>query len=280
MSAEEVNSADNLIIDSAWGQIIGTRKSQQDHAAIVNWPNGFSLLILADGMGGHAGGEEASHLVVETFRQHFIESVESDIRQRFLEGLSAANLAVYDCAKQNPELEGMGSTFLAVTFDGTSIQWVSVGDSPLWLFRDGELRQINENHSMAAILAKQVKDGLISEEEAANSPERSQLLDAVLGKDIKMVDAPDETLAVQHDDIVILASDGVETCSLEELQELLVDGVQNASCSADQIVTKILEKVQSHQRKSQDNSTVNVMRILKDQEQINTVQSSETIKTK
>lgn len=276
MSAEEVSTVESLIIDTAWGQIIGTRKSQQDHAAIVNWPNGFSLAILADGMGGHAGGAEASHLVVDTFRQCFVESAESNIRQRFLEGLSAANLAVFDCAKANPELEGMGSTFLAVTFDGSSIQWASVGDSPLWLYRDGKIKQINENHSMASVLAKQVEEGLISAEEAATSPERSQLLEAILGKDIKMLDAPEETLAVQNGDIIILASDGVETCSLTELEEIIANETKNTATNAEQIVAKILAKVEEHQRKSQDNSTLNVLRILNDQEEVNTVQDSET----
>lgn len=276
MPAEEANSADILVVNSAWGQIIGTRKSQQDHAAIVNWPSGFSLAILADGMGGHAGGAEASHIVVDTFRQRFIDSTENNIRQRFLEGLSAANLAVFDCAQANPELEGMGSTFLAVTFDGSSIQWISVGDSPLWLYRDGKIRQLNENHSMAAVLAKQVAEGTISKEEAASSPERSQLLDAVLGKDIKMVDAPEEALTVQHGDLIILASDGVETCSLEELEELFGDEVEKESCNAEQIVSAILESVQGHQRNSQDNATVNVLRILTDQEQVNTLQGKDT----
>lgn len=276
MSAEEASTVENLITDSAWGQIIGTRKSQQDHAAIVNWPNGFSLAILADGMGGHAGGAEASHLVVDTFRQCFVESTISNIRERFLEGLSAANLAVFDYATANPELEGMGSTFLAVTFDGASIQWVSVGDSPLWLYREGKIKQINENHSMASVLAKQVEEGLISAEEAATSPERSQLLEAILGKDIKMLDAPEETLAVQNGDIIILASDGVETCSLAELEELISNETKNAAVNAEQIVAKILALVEKHQRKSQDNSTVNVLRILNDQEEVNTVQNNET----
>lgn len=275
MSSEETSTTENLIIDAAWGQIIGSRKSQQDHAAIVNWPNGFSLSILADGMGGHAGGAEASHIVVNTFRESFVESNESDIRQRFLDGLTAANLAIYDYAKKHPELEGMGSTFLAVTFDGTAIQWISVGDSPLWLFRDGALRQINENHSMAAVLANQVEEGLISSEEAANSPERSQLLDAVLGKDIKMVDAPKEVLPVHNGDIIILASDGVETCSLDELQELLNKEVQDNSSDAEKIVAKILASVEAHQRQSQDNSTLNVLRVISDQQQIDTGQNKQ-----
>lgn len=271
MSAQEASTLNAFIIDSAWGQIIGTRKSQQDHAAIVNWSNGFSLSILADGMGGHAGGAEASQLVVNTFRETFVESSESNIRQRFLEGLSAANLAVYDHAKENPELEGMGSTFLAVVFDGSSIQWASIGDSPLWHYRDGNIKQINENHSMASVLAKQVEEGLISKEEAATSPERSQLLEAILGRDIKMLDAPEEVLPVQEGDIFILASDGVESCSLEELEELLNIESQNTAINAETLVTKILSAVESHKKKSQDNSTVNIIRVISDQEQVDTL---------
>lgn len=276
MSAKQMSTLEDLVADTAWGQVIGTRKSQQDHAAIVNWPNGFSLAILADGMGGHAGGAEASHIVVDTFRQSFVESSESDIRQRFLEGVSAANLAIFDYSKANPELEGMGSTFLAVTFDGSSIQWISVGDSPLWLYRDGKIKQINENHSMATVLAKQVEEGLISQEEAAASPERSQLLEAILGKDIKMLDAPEETFQVKNGDIIILASDGVETCSIKELEEIVLNETKNTAVSAEHIVAKILSKVEEHQRKSQDNSTVNVLRILNDQEQVNTIQNDES----
>lgn len=271
MSANEASKLENLIADSAWGQIIGERKSQQDRAAIVNWPNGFALYILADGMGGHAGGAEASQIVVDTFRQHFIESEEDDIRQRFLHALEAANLAVFKHVQENPDLEGMGSTFLAVVFDGSSIRWISVGDSPLWLYREGRITQLNENHSMAAVLAKQVEEGQISQEEADTSPERSQLLEAVLGKDIKMVDVPEEIFPVYPGDVIMLASDGVETCSLEELQDFLA--IQNADpdMSSEQLVAGILDLVKQHQRPGQDNSTVNVIRVFSEQEQIETV---------
>tara|TARA_R110000824_G_scaffold336_10_gene2328 strand:- start:10120 stop:10953 length:834 start_codon:yes stop_codon:yes gene_type:complete len=271
MTAEEAGSSEVLDAESAWGQIIGTRKTQQDDAAIVNWPNGFSLSMLADGMGGHAGGAEASQLVVNTFRQHFIDSTENNIRQRFLSSLSAANLAVFDYTQQHPELEGMGATFLAVVFDGASIQWISVGDSPLWLFRNDEITRLNENHSMSTVLAKQVAEGLISAEEAATSPERSQLLEAVLGKDIKLLDAPEESFPVQEGDIIILASDGVETCSLDELQVLLSTSTENPDCNAEALIEAILSRVDAHQRASQDNSTLNIIRIVGVQDSVNTV---------
>ncbi len=282
MSTETEGETVNLQADSAWGQIIGTRDYQQDRAAIVNWPNGFSLYILADGMGGHVAGDEASELVVQTFRQHFVESDQTDIKQRFIDAVSAANLAIYEKISASPELDGMGSTFLALVFDGSSAQWISIGDSPLWLFRQGELVRLNENHSMASVLAKQVEEGIITAEEAASSPERSQLLEAVLGRDIKMVDAPEEAVPLKSGDILILASDGVETCSIDELQSLLAEASNNPELQAEDLVTAILEKVKAHNRPSQDNSTVNVVRILDAQADIATVQKktddSQTIK--
>lgn len=274
MAVEETDNPETLVADSAWGQIIGTRKTQQDDAAIVKWPNGFSLSILADGMGGHAGGAEASQLVVNTFRQHFIDSDDGNIRQRFLAALSAANLAVFDHIQQHPDLEGMGSTFLAVVFDGSDIQWISVGDSPLWLYRNGKISRLNANHSMAVVLARQVEEGQISAEEAASSPERSQLLEAVLGRDIKMLDAPEESFPVEPDDIIILASDGVETCSIDELQSLLASESGKPETNAETLVASILNRVKEHQRQSQDNSTVNIIRLLDKQAQVDTVSAS------
>ena len=81
-------------VQVAWSQIIGARKSQQDSASVVTWPNGFRLLLLADGMGGHVGGDIASSLVIDTFKQQFIESDEQDIKQRLINALDAANLAI------------------------------------------------------------------------------------------------------------------------------------------------------------------------------------------
>ena len=225
-------------------------------------------------MGGHAGGAEASQLVVNTFRQHFIDSDDGNIRQRFLAALSAANLAVFDHIQQHPDLEGMGSTFLAVVFDGSDIQWISVGDSPLWLYRNGKISRLNANHSMAVVLARQVEEGQISAEEAASSPERSQLLEAVLGRDIKMLDAPEESFPVEPDDIIILASDGVETCSIDELQSLLASESGKPETNAETLVASILNRVKEHQRQSQDNSTVNIIRLLDKQAQVDTVSAS------
>jgi PPM family protein phosphatase len=242
----------------AWSQIIGTRKNQQDRAAIVSWPNGFRLLLLADGMGGCAGGEVASALVVETFRAHFIQSELKDMRERMILSLDAANKQLFRLTKKQPELAGMGTTLIAAIYDGQCIQWISVGDSPMWLVRGGEIKRLNANHSMTTVLAKQVAEGEITAEEAAMSPERSHLLEAVMGEDIEMLDAPEAEMPLLPGDCLMLASDGVESCLPDDILKLC----QAPSVHSEQLTLNILDAVSNVGKSSQDNASIVLMQVL------------------
>ena len=179
--------------DIAWRQIRGARAYQQDRAATVSVDGTQHLLVLADGMGGHTSGDIASDIVVRKFFHawHDLEAPD-EIPDRLIFALQAANLAIYDRVMSEPELAGMGTTLVAAHVEGDRLHWISVGDSPLWLFQDGELARLNANHSVASLLDQQVADGEISAEEAVRSPERSHLLEAVTGNDIHLVDvSPD-----------------------------------------------------------------------------------------
>ena len=241
--------------DIAWGQIQGQRESQQDRATCLSWPNGYHLLLLGDGIGGHAAGDAASTTVVESFRDAFVEARDPGSRERLLRALQAANLALFDRIEAEPHLAGMGTTLVAAVVDGNSLQWVSVGDSPLWLLRNGEVHRLNENHSIGGVLDRRAAAGEITVQEAAENAERSRLLEAVLGEDIKRVDAPPDPLPLQPGDLVVLASDGVETCSLEQLREIAAGPSSSAG-----LVGAILQAVEAHTLPSQDNATVIVLR--------------------
>ena len=114
---------------------------------------------------------------------------------------------------------------------------------------------MNENHSIGGVLDRRAAAGEITVQEAAEDAERSRLLEAVLGEDIKRVDAPPDPLPLQPGDLVILASDGVETCSLEELREIAAGPSSSAG-----LVGAILQAVEAHALPSQDNATVIVLR--------------------
>lgn len=256
----------------AWSQIIGTREYQQDHAAIISWPNGFRLLLLADGMGGHTGGDIASHCVIDTFREHFIKSAQEDMRLRMIDSLDAANRTLYHKIKDSPELSGMGTTLVAAIFDGLSLQWISVGDSPMWLIRGGSIKRLNQNHSMSEVLAAKVAAGEMTSEAAAESPMRTQLLEAVMGENIELLDAPESTLRLELDDWLILASDGVETCSEEQILDISLSSPE----SAEVFTTSLLAAVKDVGKHSQDNASVVIMQVNGTQENaLNTLQPVE-----
>lgn len=247
-----------MAVDIAWGQIIGQRESQQDRAACVSWPNDYHLLLLGDGIGGHAAGDLASSTAVERFRETFVHSGDMDCRKRLLHSLHAANSSLAERIRLEPQWKGMGTTLTAAAMDSGSLRWVSVGDSPLWLMRDGRMLRLNENHSMAAVLDRRAAAGEISPAEANRSAERSMLLEAVLGEELECIDAPLEAIPLQSSDIVMLASDGVETCSCDELCAIAGN---DASSPAVSIVNAILEAVKKHARPTQDNATVIVLKV-------------------
>ena len=117
------------------------------------------------------------------------------------------------------------------------------------------MRRLNENHSIGGLLDKRAAAGEITVHEAAESADRSRLTEAVLGDDIRLVDAPTQPLRLQCGDLVVLASDGVETCSLEELRD-----ISKNPQSAAVLVTAILQAVEAHGLPTQDNATVIVFR--------------------
>lgn len=243
--------------DIAWGQIQGARNSQQDSAACLSWPTDLHLLVLADGIGGYPGGDVASQTVVTSFRDAFVGSPDLPTRARLVHALQEANLALFDRAQNEARLKGMGTTIVAAGVETSSLYWVSVGDSPLWLFRNGEMRRLNEDHSVGGMLDKKVETGEISANEAANASDRSNLLDAVQGNDISLVDAPHRPVQLCLGDIVIVASDGVETCASHEIEEIVGAGHRSSANLADDL----LAAVESCARPGQDNTTVIVLRL-------------------
>lgn len=237
-------------------QIRGERKSQQDAANWCEWAPGCFLMVLADGVGGAAGGEVASRLVADGFRNSFMENNIGDIRSRLLKALSDANRAVYGKKSEDPNLADMGTTLIGAAIANGKLHWVSVGDSPLWLIRKGIAERLNENHSMGGLLDMRAAAGEITPEEAKQSVQRSILLEAVQGQDIHYVDAPSEPTSLAYGDAVIAASDGVETCSDDELAAIVTAGRP----SADDIVGAILDAVAAHKNPYQDNATLIVYR--------------------
>jgi protein phosphatase len=176
------------------------RTANQDRAY-----EGEGLFAVADGMGGHVGGETASQTAIDAFRATFVGHPSAD---GLADAVHAANRAVWDAARAQPNLRGMGTTLTAlalVTVDGNQdLTVVNVGDSRAYLYQHGELSQLTADHSL---VEEMVRSGELSAEEAAVHPQR-HILTRALGID------SDVEVDIWHvpphaGDRILLCSDGL-----------------------------------------------------------------------
>lgn len=215
----------------------GGRPYQEDSWALRTMNDGTLLAVVADGMGGHAGGAVASKLVVEAL----VATVAAG--GSLLQGLQKANEAVAAGAAGKPELAGMGSTLIAVRLKGSEMGWISVGDSPLYLVAEAGLERLNADHSMAPQIDALAKRGVISASEAANHPGRHTLREAVMGQPLALIDEGNRTL--QSGSRLLLCSDGVQSLTDDKI-------AAHASGTARSLIDAVLAVGAPHQ----DNITV------------------------
>jgi PPM family protein phosphatase len=167
---------------------------------------GDALLLVADGMGGHAAGEVASRIAADVLYRCFFAAAGRPIDEVLAECFHQANAEIFDTGQQNPEYAGMGTTCTAIAVRNNCAWLGHVGDSRAYLLRDDTFHQISEDHTLVAEL---VRRGSLTQEEAAHSPERNVILKA-LGTTATV--APkiwDEGMALRPDDRLLLCSDGL-----------------------------------------------------------------------
>jgi len=219
-------------------------------------PAGFA--VLADGMGGHTGGALASRTVCEEFLSA-VGGHQGAIADRLIAALKAANGALADKIFKNPLLSGMGSTLVGTSFGEHGIEWVSVGDSPLFLFRRGEIALLNADHSLAPELDRLVAEGKLTEQEARRDPRRHMLRSAVTGEEIDLLDVSQRPLALEPGDYVVLASDGIATLDYNEIARVIQGYAKDGAAAVAKALIRAIEAVREPY---QDNATVLVVRAL------------------
>lgn len=246
----------------ALNQIQGQREYQEDLCEILTpviLPDKQTgiLLILCDGMGGAAGGEEASKLVCRRFREAFASS-ELAMHNRLKFALETTHQIVIEYTENHPQYREMGTTLIAVCVTEQKLYWISVGDSPLWLLRDGQLQRLNADHSMAPIFAKMVEMGELSEEEAASDPKRHALRSLISRGKIKEVDVTDDAFDLQIGDQILLASDGIETLTDEQIVQVLLN---EKHTNSEQALDHLLLAVEAEEKPEQDNASAILYRV-------------------
>jgi serine/threonine protein phosphatase PrpC len=192
------------------------------------------LALVADGMGGHAAGEVASILTVETVRDLFQSDSTVDGLSHAIE---TANRRVIEDARQHPERFGMGTTVIAVGLTHDSVGVISptlfnVGDSRAYQLRDGALRQLSDDHSVAE---EWVRMGRLTPDEALTHPRRHQLTRA-LGVD-ESIDIDISSIAAMPGDRILLCSDGLSNELPPETLAELAGGSESLEESVNELVS-------------------------------------------
>jgi PPM family protein phosphatase len=200
------------------GQHQGARPYQEDSWALKTLKDGAILAVVADGMGGHAGGAVASRLVADAV----VKAMEQG--GSLADGLQAANAAVRAGATSKQQLAGMGSTLVAALVAGDEVRWVSVGDSPFYMVSAGKLERLNADHSMAPQIDALVARGVITAEEGADHPGRHTLREAVMGQPLTLID--EGTRRLPSDARLLLCSDGVHSLSEADIASQSAKPVQ------------------------------------------------------
>jgi serine/threonine protein phosphatase PrpC len=191
------------------------RNHNEDNFSIMT---DYGLFLVADGMGGHAAGEVASKMALDSL-QEFFGATQSDPERtwpykmdrtkgyeenRLITGIKLANLRIYETAQRESKKRGMGTTFVGIFTANDGVYVAHVGDSRVYRFRNGQLEMLTEDHSL---LNDYIKMKRLTEEEIANFPHKNVIVRALGMKDTVKVDTRFEVPALN--DTYLLCSDGL-----------------------------------------------------------------------
>jgi len=231
------------------------------------------VAVVADGMGGYEGGQEASRLAVDTLLAAYRDFPGNNPQQALIEALQTAHEQIRQYSFAHPELRGMGTTCTAAAIvssalsgdgagegarrdahrrpNGDELYYVHVGDTRLYLVRDGQITRVTRDHSYVERL---LEAGMISPEEAEHHPQRN-ILTAALGTNPDLViDSPAQPEPLRPEDVLLICSDGLWG---QVRDSELLRAVQNKS--AEKAGRDLIEL--ARERGGPDNITVEILRL-------------------
>ncbi len=191
----------------------------------LSFPKG-QLFVIADGMGGHAGGREASRLAVETVGRAYF-AVDAPIIESLKLAFQEANKVIFDYSVNHPQFYGMGTTCIAfVLRDGSGFA-AHIGDSRLYRITRNGIEQLTHDHSK---IAEMVRRGILTSEEARWHPERSMLYRA-MGVTLNMQFDLLDNIAIGTDDYFVMCTDGLSgLVEPNEIQDVVIRQPQQQAC--------------------------------------------------
>jgi serine/threonine protein phosphatase PrpC len=192
---------------------------------------GARLLVVADGMGGHVGGEIASAAAVNALKPLDTDVPMNELMAALQHAVKTANENLHGIVESDPSLQGMGTTLTAMLWAGTHVALIHIGDSRAYLLRNGELFQITHDHTLVQSL---VDEGRITIDEAASHPQRSLLLRALDGRG--EVDPDVSVRQAEVGDRYLLCSDGLSGVVTAETIHQVLSQVEDPQTAVRQLI--------------------------------------------
>ena len=251
------SSAPDLYLDVALVSDVGcVRTNNEDSGVIVNRSGSRKLegegmlVVVADGMGGHAAGEVASQMAVELIPRVYFEAGRPGAAA-LVQSIEASNRAIFERASSASECAGMGTTVVTLVLQDEKAWVAHVGDSRLYRLRGDEIEAVTQDHSLVRQL---VERGILSEQEAEGHPDSNVILRALGTQPSVEVEAPANPMPLRVGDQFVLCSDGLtDLVSAREIQQQLGGA---PAFEASQALVDLAKSRGGH-----DNVTVAVVRI-------------------
>ncbi|MCB0420501.1 MAG: Stp1/IreP family PP2C-type Ser/Thr phosphatase [Bdellovibrionales bacterium] len=234
---------------SIWGATdVGLKRKNNQDSILVN--QNMNLYIIADGMGGHKGGEVASALAIETVEKVISEGKSQPIKDLIRKAYSKASGRIFQTANvDRPELRGMGTTMVVAYFHGSVLHIGNVGDSRAYLFKEGQLWQVTEDHSL---FNEQIRAGSMSIEEIESTVAKNVITRSVGFEDSVQPDLYQRI--VEPGETYLMCSDGLTgQVSDAEILDIL------ANTPEDQVVATCIKRAK--EAGGDDNISVIVFKV-------------------
>jgi protein phosphatase len=213
-----------------------TRKNNQD-SYLCNEEE--RLFLVADGLGGHASGEEVSQLAITCIEEFVIRSRSSDDipwpikyrkdlsseQNRLMTATTYAHRQIHQVAEANPSMKGMSTTLAGLIIERDHLAVVNVGDSRLYKIRNGVIDQITTDHSW---VEEQVQEGILTKEEARRHPQR-HILTGVLGGENKGLNMDVSLARIVQNDLYLICSDGLYSMIDDSEIAVIINSIEDRS---------------------------------------------------
>lgn len=242
--------------------VLGDRASQQD-AGVYKWNKTLMMAVVCDGMGGMEGGDQASKIGVETLADLMEKQPPSSVReadQWLMAAFSEADRRIAFLTDEAGNTIYAGSTVVAVIISDGWMQWGSVGDSSIYILRNGEITILTRMHNYNLQLEEMFRIGEIDEESKIRESVRGEALISYLGiGGIPLVDTSRLPISLQKEDVILLCSDGLyKALEDEQIQVIIEESGGNMDIAA----RRLCEEACRLSVRKQDNTTVIAIRYM------------------